>query len=91
MDIDTAPSAHDDQTDDDEDVECDVCGKTNSYVYYEGDKMCKSCGHVSDGSEGVSSASNPWGQWWEHRAAEYSGFYGPDRIKFVGGFAAAYP
>ena len=90
--IETAPRADGaERKDEDESVDkCTHCGAERSYVLYDNDKVCKECGHVPTGSEGPSNESDPWGEWWEHRSAEYSGFYGPNRIKFVGGFESAY-
>jgi len=85
MDIETAPSL------DEEDVECAVCDAEESFVIYEGDKVCKECGHApSGGGRSVTTDDSEWADWLQHRREEYDGFYGEDRIKFVGGFAAAY-
>lgn len=90
MDISTAPSV---PNDDDEPTTCDVCSAENSYVLYDGDKVCSECGHAPDGRQEqftTDDVADPWAEWFSHRRAEYAGWYGEDRIKFVGGFASAY-
>jgi len=76
----------------DEERECPICDAEGKYVLYEGDKMCRTCGHVPSPSSIGGDEKGPWKQWHEHRKEneEYSGFTGENRIKFVGGFAAAY-
>lgn len=88
MDIDQAPTA---DGEDDEDVECDDCGGT--YVLYDGEKLCRDCGYIAgSGGSAREADADEWASWHQHRREyeQYSGFRGPDRIKFVGGFAAAY-
>jgi DNA-directed RNA polymerase subunit RPC12/RpoP len=95
MNIDIAPSietAHDDE--DDEAVECPHCTHERPYVRYDGDTVCQHCGYVR-GSDSVSrsASSTPqpqWSTWWNHRSSEYDGWYGRERVRMVGGFAAAY-
>jgi hypothetical protein len=89
MEIETAPST------DNEDEECGICEAEGSFVLYDGDKVCKECGHAPAGGSGRDSLSDgggdtEWADWLQHRRDEYDGFYGEDRIKFVGGFASAY-
>lgn len=91
MDIDTAPVA-----DREDDAECDrdECGGT--YVLYDGDRVCRRCGHLS-GTGGDTTAMNyrdrylpdAWREY-EQERENYDGFRGEDRIKFPGGFASAY-
>lgn len=85
MDIETAPNADEHRDADDEPSECAICDSEDSYIRYEGDTVCIECGHVRGGDEPMSEGKNPWVEWWEHRDENYDGFYGPDRIKFVGG------
>lgn len=68
--------------------ECPLCGADAPYVLYDGDKMCEECGHVP--SAGGRDADDGHEDWREHRRENYSGWFGPDRIKFPGGFASAY-
>jgi hypothetical protein len=92
MGIDTAPKIHnDDEDDSDEYVACDNC-ESGTYVLFDGDKVCDTCGVLAKRPEGVSRTSNPWGSWVEHRRShdDYSGWFGEDRIKMVGGFIHPY-
>jgi len=73
-----------------EEEECPHCEATASYIRYEGDTVCRECGFTPHPSGRPSSTENPWGSWHEHRAAEYDGWFGPERIKMVGGFVSAY-
>jgi len=86
MNLDTAPSA-----DEGRDTECNVCGAENSYVMYDGDKVCTECQHVPDSRNRHSGSGDVWQQWFEHRRENYSGFTGPERVKMVGGFIKNYP
>jgi hypothetical protein len=72
--------------------DCPLCDSEAPYVLFDGDKMCENCGHTpgADGGGGTASSDDEWADWREHRADMYEGFYGPDRIKFPGGFASAY-
>jgi hypothetical protein len=75
----------------DGDEECAICDGENTFVLYEGDKVCRQCGHAPSPKAGSSAdEQSEWERWDEHRKDEYSGFYGDERIKFVGGFVAAY-
>lgn len=92
MEIDTAPTAERDG-----DAECDQDECNGEYVYYDGDRVCRSCGYVSGtGDDTAVSYRNKHltdariAFERERRKDEYSGWYGPDRIKFVGGFAGSY-
>lgn len=90
MNIETAPSATDGV---DEEPTCGVCGAEGSFVLYDRDKVCIECGHAPDGGESLDAhnSGDRWVEWWQHRAANYDGFYGDGRIKMVGGFGSAYP
>jgi transcription initiation factor TFIIIB Brf1 subunit/transcription initiation factor TFIIB len=76
--------------DDDEPMQCPICGSENSYIKWKFEKMCEDCGHVRGGqqSRGQRNRTSEWERWWEHRRSsdEYSGFRGENRIKMVGGF-----
>lgn len=88
MNLENAP-----RPDDEEDRECSICDSENSFVLYEGERVCKECGYApTAGGTAVSTqnTSEEWDDWFEHRDEQYSGFHGTDRIKFVGGFASAY-
>ncbi|AGF91215.1 hypothetical protein HAPG_00029 [Halorubrum phage GNf2] len=85
MNLETAPRA-----DEGEDSECAVCGAQNSFVLYDNDKVCRECQHVRGEATNSSESLTVWEQWWQHRETTYSGFRGSERIKMVGGFAAAY-
>jgi len=85
MNLDTAPSvAYED------DEECNNCGATNSFVLYDNDKVCTECQHAPQ-TDATPTTTDAWVEWWEHRDANYSGFYGSERIKMVGGFTGPYP
>lgn len=91
MDIDTAPRPEDP----DEDRECGVCDAEESFVLYDNDKVCRNCGYVpgNGGTNGYNdNVFDQWSEWQEHRREneDYSGWYGEDRIKFVGGFLTPY-
>lgn len=91
MEIDTAPVA-----DREGDAECDIeeCGGT--YVLYDGDRVCRRCGHLSgtggdnmDQTYRQKQIPEPWVEY-EQEREKYDGFHGEDRIKFPGGFAQTY-
>jgi hypothetical protein len=75
---------------DEEPEKCEICGTEEPYVKYDNNKTCKCCGHLPNHSTSDDDNSNPWQSWWEHRADMYSGFYGKDRVKMVGGFSSAW-
>ena len=83
MNIETAPSA-------DEERECPICSTDGSYVEYGGDLVCLNCAHTPTPETTRSQDANPWGQWHKHRRDEYDGFYGEERVRMIGGFAATY-
>lgn len=87
MDIENAPQRHED-----EERECGLCEAEGTIVVYDGDKVCKNCGHTPGPSRGTADEQDEWAEWFEHRREyeEYSGWFGENRIKFVGGFADAY-
>lgn len=74
---------------DDMQHDCPLCGAKSPYVLYDGDKMCEHCGHVP-GAGGDVDEQSEYEQWREHRRANYSGWTGPERVKFPGGFKSAY-
>jgi hypothetical protein len=85
MDIESAPSVEDD------DSECGLCGREGTFVLYDGDRLCKHCGYAPTSNNTMDTTEDSeWEGWLTHRNSEYSGFFGPDRVKFVGGFASAY-
>ena len=79
--------------DEDDNSECPLCDSEDAYVKYDDDIVCENCGHVR-GGEGkpqynIETEVRPlWHEWFEYRREndEYSGWYGEDRIRFVGGF-----
>lgn len=91
MNLDTAPTADREE----DDADCGLCDGV--YVLFEGDQVCRKCGHIS-GTGGDTEMTyrqrqqpDPWREFHRARRSDnYSGFRGPDRIKMVGGFAAAY-
>lgn len=86
MNLETAP-----KHDEGEDEECAICDGENTFVLYENDKVCKQCGHAPTSTDRPSdNTETEWSRWEQHRREEYSGFYGDERIKFVGGFTSAY-
>lgn len=75
------------------DSTCDHCGAENTYVEYDHDTVCSECGHVPTPSLATESLDtrSEWEKWWEHRREEdYEGWYGEDRVKFVGSFTYEY-
>jgi hypothetical protein len=86
MKLETAPTVESE-----EDVTCAVCDTENPFVLYDGEKVCTECGHTpTSGGRSVTHETDQWSSWLQHRRDEYDGFYGDERIKFVGGFEAAY-
>lgn len=106
MDIDTSLS--DDESDDsiarspslatapivrEEDAECDQDDCGGSYVLYDGDRVCRRCGHLSGTGDSTAQSyreqylPDAW-QAFERQRSEYAGFTGDERVKFVGGFVA---
>lgn len=52
--------------------------------------VCPQCHHTpSDSAPSKAETVGPWEQF-RQRTDEYSGFYGDERVKMVGGFSAAY-
>ena len=90
MNIDTAPVAG---REDDAECERDDCGGT--YVLYDGDRVCRRCGHLSgtgdadDVTYRQRHLTDAWREY-EREREKYEGFTGEDRIKFPGGFVSAY-
>lgn len=74
----------------DEGEECGLCGAEDAYVLYDNDKMCEECGYVPGVVVEEDESLTEWAEWIRHRAKEYSGWYGEERVKFAGGFVAAY-
>lgn len=72
-------------------VACDTEWCEGTFVRYEGEHICRDCGHVrfSDHDDTPRSMRDPW-EWFEEQRNEYSGFYGRDRVRMVGGFLRAY-
>lgn len=90
MTLENAPSVSN-AVEDEDDVEvCDVCDAKQSFVLYEHDKVCKECGFTPSGDDTSQYEQETWDDWWEHRRNQYSGFYGDERVKMVGGFARPY-
>lgn len=72
---------------DHEPFECDECGGPIVIDGEDEDKFCASCGLLTtvDTIE-PDEVESDWEKWRDHRRDEYSGWYGEDRIRFVGGF-----
>jgi hypothetical protein len=83
--IETAPVA-----DDNDDRDCPICADGGCYVRYDGDTVCRECGHVAGSRKSSSDGQTPWSAWWDHRSDEYDGKTGDSRIRMVGGFVSAY-
>lgn len=72
----------------DTDRECSNC-EDGEYISLEHELVCDTCYYVPAKSTPVSQP-DAWEQFWQARD-EYDGFYGPDRVKHVGGFMEPYP
>lgn len=87
VDIETAPRAHN------EDETCPIC-EESAYVLVdcEREKVCANCLHAPQSTpERTVSPDSEWTEWHRYRRKdEISGFYGSDRIKFIGGFHGAW-
>lgn len=71
------------------DQECVLCGQTN-YVDDGTDIVCPECFHTPlHETKSPSETQGPW-EHFDRLRADYSGLYGPERVKMVGGFARAY-
>jgi ribosomal protein S27AE len=84
MNIDTAPQIED------EERECPNCGEDGTFVRYDGDTVCSECHYTSTPSNRISDREPQWSWWWKHRRDEYSGWYGDERVRMVGGFYSAW-
>lgn len=73
-----------------EERECPVCEREGSIVLHDGDKVCRNCQFTTSSESQRRREESAWDEWHDHRDDEYEGFYGDDRIKFVGGFSSAY-
>lgn len=73
-------------SDGDETETCPKCD-TAEYVETEEDKYCPNCYYAPEGSQASRTLTNQsaWSRWHEHRE-QYSGWFGSDRVRFVGGF-----
>lgn len=71
------------------DQECVLCGESN-YVQNGSELVCPECFHVPiHESKRRTEKHDPW-DFFDRKRDEYSGFYGPERVKMVGGFARIY-
>lgn len=74
-----------------ESLTCDVEGCDGEMVKYGGDKVCNECGYMYDtyetDSKTVLLAER---RWVSHNDRNGSGFYGHDRVRFVGGYEEAW-
>lgn len=86
MNLDNAPSL--DTEREEEKVTCDNCEAEEPFVQYDNDTVCTECQYVRGTYK--HDTRSEWQQWLEHRDATYSGFYGDERVKMVGGFASSY-
>lgn len=80
---------------DDEDAACTRDGCDGTFVDMDHEHVCNRCGYVrgTGGQEERSYRERHLPDEWvsfEKERSQYNGFYGPDRIKFVGGFARPY-
>lgn len=73
----------------DTDRECIVC-EDGRYLRDGHELICSVCQHTP--SHDVSPNGGTHGSWESFRRLreQYSGFYGPERVKMVGGFLGAY-
>jgi len=73
---------------DEEPLGCDIDDCDGVMVKYENDKVCNECGYMYDtrpiGYEETTALSmRRWESFWDDRK-DQSGFYGHDRVRFVG-------
>lgn len=73
------------------DRECSQC-EDGVYYKYDDDLLCGTCHYTPDRTSSYSGVNGDgeWERWWDERE-QYDGFYGPDRVRFVGGFPGSYP
>jgi hypothetical protein len=71
--------------------ECTVC-EDGTYIRLENEKVCDTCQHSPAKNLTITTEKDVWTAFQTYRREneDYNGWYGPDRIKFVGGFAGPY-
>lgn len=74
-----------------EPYECEEC-EGPIIIDHNEDKRCFDCGLLTSTPSSREYRSNQWEEWDEERRTndEYSGWYGEDRLKMVGGFVGAW-
>lgn len=71
------------------DRDCPFC-EDETYLRDGSELVCPECAHTpSYDALSPTKGDGPWIRF-RRRTEQYSGFYGPERIKAVGGFASAY-
>lgn len=68
---------------------CPWCDDGRLYKI-DGDIVCDSCFYSPEKTLSEPRDRDRWQWFWDARD-RYSGWYGPDRIRMVGGFIGAYP
>ena len=79
---------------DEQDLQCDRTDCDGSMVKWEGDKVCDECGYMYD-AEKPAHVQDQDVLLAERRVVSFrnrdgSGYYGPDRVRFAGGFFRAW-
>ena len=76
---------------DEEPLQCNIEECDGEMVKYENDKVCVECGYMHDAapidSNSVLLAER---RWVSHSDRSGDGYYGHDRVRFVGGYEAAW-
>jgi len=68
--------------------ECPVDECEGELLQADHERFCSECHTVMDEATFPNNNRSLYERWHEHRNKEYSGFYGEDRVKMIGGFEA---
>lgn len=70
--------------------ECPTEDCEGELLQAEHERFCNECYTVMDEATFPNNNRSLYARWHEHRRSEYSGFYGSDRVKMIGGFSRPY-
>jgi hypothetical protein len=68
---------------------CTIQDCDGEYVYEDGTKYCDTC-HYAPTKQPSTNQKGVWESFWSHRRDNYSGFYGQERVRMIGGFFNPY-